>query len=204
MSNYWMPSKWYCLFPSVESCSCRTTILGLYWMNHGTGSTPSSFVSLPATIRFYLFLSQSTVAQPVIPFPDGLRSIAGNPSNKIPPYYANFVCQIGNNQSDFLLGSSFNFPRDCPGGMKTNLFFPQCWDGKNLWLPNTAHLSTAVGNSIKNGPCPWSHPIKLPTLMLEYTWHPEQYFPRVPLAGNLVWANGDTTGYGIHGDFMNA
>jgi hypothetical protein len=87
--------------------------------------------------------------------------------------------------------------------MKTNLLFQQCWNGKDLWLPDSAHVVRPTGGSTKSGACPWSHPIKLPTLLLEYTWRTFEYNPGAPLAGNLAWANGDTTGYGIHGDFVN-
>lgn len=55
----------------------------------------------------------------------------------------------------------------------------------------------------KAGQCPISHPVRLPAILLEYTHLVSQVMPNVPLAGNLVWANGDSTGYGIHGDFVD-
>jgi hypothetical protein len=141
------------------------------------------------------------------PFPDGLRIVTGDPNSKSPPAFAQFVCQAGADGMVRSQGTNFNFNTDCPAGMKVNLFFPQCWDGLNLYLPGSAHMTWPAGgpaSTIKTGGCPWSHPIKLPTLMLEYTFHPESYNPGVALAGNLAWANGDTTGFGIHGDFINA
>lgn len=34
--------------------------------------------------------------------------------------------------------------------------------------------------------------------MLEYTWHAADEHGDEPYKGNVIWANGDTTGYGIH------
>lgn len=37
------------------------------------------------------------------------------------------------------------------------------------------------------------HPVRLPHILLEYVWHVESVAPGVPMKGNLVWSNGDTT-----------
>ena len=49
-----------------------------------------------------------------------------------------------------------------------------------------------------------SHPVKIPAITLEITWRHDQIgHGGEVLAGNLALANGDTTGYGFHGDFTN-
>lgn len=48
-----------------------------------------------------------------------------------------------------------------------------------------------------------SHPVRLPLIMMEITWTPEAVAPGVAMNGKLVFANGDMTGYGLHGDFVN-
>lgn len=61
----------------------------------------------------------------------------------------------------------------------------------------------AAGTDLRNGPCPLSHPVKVPHIQLEVGWFPSEVAPGVALAGHMVWANGDTTGYGYHADFTN-
>ena len=48
----------------------------------------------------------------------------------------------------------------------------RCWDGKNLDSPDhTSHVSyPASGTFESNGPCPATHPVKLPQLMFEVIW----------------------------------
>lgn len=50
--------------------------------------------------------------------------------------------------------------------------------------------------------CPAEFPKKLPTIQFE-TAFDANLFPFTPGRTNWVLANGDTTGFGIHGDFMN-
>lgn len=128
--------------------------------------------------------------------------LAGSPMAKSRVAKADFYCQI---QPDFLNsieGENFNYNRDCPNGMKTDLYFPPCWDGINLWKSDMSHMAYPLG-SVNANSCPISHPVRLPAILLEYTWLVSQVMPNTPLAGNLVWANGDTTGYGVHGDFVS-
>ncbi|KJE05540.1 transmembrane receptor [Cryptococcus gattii NT-10] len=177
-SNYWMPQ--------------------LYFIDNST----NQFVPIYAKIRFYYFLARSSNAEPVISFPKGLRMIAGNPFNKAPTNFASFTCQINEGFTDSLEADNFNFDRDCPYGMKTELFFPPCWDGYNLYKADGSHMAYPSQN-VRDGMCPWTHPIRLPAIQLEYTWRTSYYNPGTVLNGRLAWANGDTTGYGIHGDFVN-
>jgi len=54
-----------------------------------------------------------------------------------------------------------------------------------------------------DGICPWTHPIRVPGIMLEYIWSTRSAGGTQATKGNLAWANGDTTGYGGHADFIN-
>ncbi|KAK4686420.1 hypothetical protein P7C73_g3711, partial [Tremellales sp. Uapishka_1] len=178
-SNYWMPNLYY------------------------HDSSTSKYVPIPAVIRFYYFLGRSSPSELVKPYPKGFRMIAGSPNNKAPTSVATFTCQINSDFTNSIIRTDFNFQRDCPYGMKTELFFPPCWDGVNLYLKDGSHVSYPTGGGTRDGSCPFSHPVRLPAIQLEYTWHVEQYLPGATLAGNMYWANGDSTGYGIHGDFVN-
>ncbi|KAK8850320.1 hypothetical protein IAR55_004237 [Kwoniella newhampshirensis] len=176
-SNYWMPNL---------------------YITNGDGGT---FVPVPAHVRFYYFLGRNSPYQPVSPFPKGLRILTGNPFNKSPTNVATFTCQVNQDFSNSLVANSFNFNRDCPWGMKTELYFPPCWDGVNLYKSDGSHMAWP-DNGVRDGSCPWDHPVRVPAIQLEYTWATSNYNPGQALAGNLAWANGDTTGYGVHGDFV--
>lgn len=182
-SNYWKPN--------------------LYWIDKVSSPGKTQFASLPANARFYYFLNPNNGQDRITLFPDGLRILAGDPFKKTPSNFIGFDCFINPDLSGYLSQDNFNFPRDCPYGMKSTLNMPNCWDGINLWKAGGTHMSYPAGNSYRGGACPYSHPIKIPQIMLEYTWFPSRYMPGAALAGNLAWANGDTTGYGLHGDFVN-
>ena len=59
----------------------------------------------------------------------------------------------------------------CLGGIRSNIVYPTCWDGKNLDSPNHQdHVAYPVNGPaafLNTGDCPASHPIKIPQLMLE-------------------------------------
>ena len=65
------------------------------------------------------------------------------------------------------------FPRQpCPGGIRSNIIFPQCWDGENLDSPDhRAHVTHSVKGPVAfpvvNVTCPASHPVHVPQLMYE-------------------------------------
>jgi hypothetical protein len=181
-SNYWMPK--------------------LFWINNGG----TSYTPIESTHRFYYFLQQNSPVAPVQPFPEGLRILLGDPNSKSPNLKSfGFTCHINPPPYDGDIGSdNFNFERDCPFGFKVTSFFPQCWDGVNLYKSDGSHMAYPAGGSMRVGSCPWSHPIRLPQAMLEFTFVTSGWAPGVPLKGNLAWANGDKTGYGVHADFINA
>lgn len=173
----------------------------LYWVD----DTPSGkqFAPLAVTTRIYYFLSENTGRSNVSLFPDGLRILSGNPNAKQSTGQYAFSCQRNQNLTDIIQGPDFNFDMTCPNGLKTNMYYENCWNGKDLWLPGNAHMSYPTGDSYRNGPCPWSHPVRVPTMMMEAVWHPGDYAPGTNLKGHLAWANGDTTGFGFHADFTN-
>ena len=98
-----------------------------------------------------------------------------------------------------------SFPTtNCPNGLRAQVFFPSCWDGVNLdSADHKSHMSYPA-TSYNNGPCPASHPKHLISLFFEVTWQIDQF--KDMWYGNsppFVWASGDPTGYGFHGDFLN-
>lgn len=179
-SNYWMPQ--------------------LYWVNDD-----GSFVLLDNKPRFYYFLGRNSPYDPVQPFPQGLRMLTGDPNQKTRQMKASFTCHVN---ADLTTGSitqdNFNFNRDCPYGIRIEMTFKSCWNGIDLYKSDNSHV-TDVSNpdSDRTGQCPWTHPIRIPMIMLEMTFRPSGWAPGQATAGHLAWANGDMTGYGIHADFVN-
>ncbi|KAK3312085.1 hypothetical protein B0H66DRAFT_525037 [Apodospora peruviana] len=98
----------------------------------------------------------------------------------------------------------------CLGGIRSNIHFPTCWDGKNLDSPNhqdhVAYPVTGPSTFATTGTCPASHPVKIPQLMLEIVWDTTAFNNKDdwPEDGSqpLVLSTGDSTGYGQHGDYV--
>jgi hypothetical protein len=101
--------------------------------------------------------------------------------------------------NDTIPEQPYMFRTDCYNGLRAQILFPSCWDGHNLYLPNSSHV--AYQAQIGNGGCPPTHPRLLPSLFFEvlyWTVNVDQ-----STGGQFVFAQGDPTGYGFHGDFVN-
>jgi hypothetical protein len=96
----------------------------------------------------------------------------------------------------------------CPSGIMANHRFPTCWDGVNLDSPNHQdHVSYPESGTFESGgPCPASHPIKIPQLLLETVWDTKAFNNKAdwPADGSqpFVWSSGDKTGYSTHADYL--
>lgn len=99
------------------------------------------------------------------------------------------------------------FPNyNCPGGLRVQVFFPSCWDGVNLDSPDhKSHMSYPASGNYNNGPCPASHPVQFISLFYEVLYNTNAFANMWPNANQqpFVFASGDATGYGGHGDFIN-
>ncbi|KLU90340.1 hypothetical protein MAPG_09303 [Magnaporthiopsis poae ATCC 64411] len=99
----------------------------------------------------------------------------------------------------------------CPGGIRSNILFPTCWDGVNLDSPNhkdhVAYPVTGPANFLtRGGACPASHPVRIPQLMYEVHWDTTGFNDRSlwPTDGSqpFVLSMDDPTGLGQHGDYV--
>jgi len=83
-----------------------------------------------------------------------------------------------------------------------------CWDGKNLDSPDhMSHISyPSSGTFESGGPCPATHPVKIPQLFFEVIWDTTKFNDKSlwPEDGSqpFVWSFGDKTGFGNHGDYV--
>ena len=87
---------------------------------------------------------------------------------------------------------------ECPDGLRLELMFPSCWNGKDLTSENhKSHIQFPP--LIKTGDCPDGFPVRMPVLFYETIFDIKQFNNH---SGRFVLANGDFTGYGYHGDFI--
>ncbi|KAL2198278.1 hypothetical protein P885DRAFT_68431 [Corynascus similis CBS 632.67] len=107
-------------------------------------------------------------------------------------------------------GETLDFPKEpCPAGIMSNVRFPTCWDGKNLDSPD--HMSHVAypesGTFESGGPCPSTHPVRIPQLFYEVIWDTTKFnsremWPEDGESQPFVWSQGDSTGFGNHGDYV--
>lgn len=165
--------------------------------------------------------------QKVTAFPKGFRMITGDPMirnkaapqrNSVASYAISFRCwdnprgnsnnsPPGGGQDTLSLPTKF-----CAGGIRSNIFFPTCWDGKTLDPPDhSSHMAfqqgtvdAGMGIIWQQGTCPSTHPVRTPTVLYEIAWDTAPFRDLWPKDGSqpLVMSQGDPTGFGQHGDYV--
>ncbi|TRX90598.1 hypothetical protein FHL15_008571 [Xylaria flabelliformis] len=71
-----------------------------------------------------------------------------------------------------------SFPSEpCPGGIRTTITFPTCWDGVNVDSPDhKSHVAYPITGTFESvGQCPSTHPVRLPQLMYEVMWDTKSF-----------------------------
>ncbi|KAI4216989.1 MAG: hypothetical protein LQ351_000938 [Letrouitia transgressa] len=121
------------------------------------------------------------------------RSFAGTPAADA----VKFLCHEG--ESEPVHG----FPTaPCPGGIRMRLIFPSCSNGELDSADHRSHM--AYPSEIESGECPEGFKLRTPTLLYESVWQTQEFDNMWSGNGNpFVLSNGDPTGFGLHGDFLN-
>ncbi|RGP78004.1 glyoxal oxidase precursor [Fusarium longipes] len=88
---------------------------------------------------------------------------------------------------------------NCKDGIRLEIMFPSCWKGGDAVDSENHKDHVAFPDLVMTGTCPKDYPVRLPSLMYEVIWNTAAYTDR---NGRFVFANGDTTGYGYHADFV--
>jgi hypothetical protein len=166
--------------------------------------------------------------QKVTAFPKGFRMIVGDPmmrnGSRVDPNSAQgkaigFRCWNANFGTDPSWPhpntgplDTFELPKKaCAGGIRSNIFFPSCWNGKDLDpADHASHMAYPTGAPPRDGlffmggGCPSSHPIRMPLLFLEIAWDTRQFNNMWPTDGSqpFVLSQGDPTGFGQHADYV--
>ncbi|KAM0561683.1 hypothetical protein ACHAPJ_002852 [Fusarium lateritium] len=88
---------------------------------------------------------------------------------------------------------------NCKDGLRLEIMFPSCWKGGDAVDSDNHKDHVAFPDLVMTGTCPDDYPVRLPSLMYEVIWNTAAFDDR---NGQFVFANGDTTGYGYHADFI--
>lgn len=87
---------------------------------------------------------------------------------------------------------------NCPDGVRFELMFPSCWNGKDVDSHDQkSHM--AYPSEVMDGVCPEGFETRLVSLFYETIWNTYAF---KDCEGEFVISNGDPTGYGYHGDFI--
>ncbi|KAK6430435.1 hypothetical protein LTR95_013410 [Oleoguttula sp. CCFEE 5521] len=140
-------------------------------------------------------------------FPKDFRMLAGDPFQR---NYTGLQAAPGNAVSFVCLdysGTSKQYNEipnvNCPDGLRAQIYFPSCWNGDLDSADHKSHMAYPSGH-YDNGRCPSTHPKHLVSIFYEVIYSIDQF--KNDWYGNshpFVFAQGDKTGYGFHGDFVN-
>jgi len=148
------------------------------------------------------------------PPPKGLRMIAGNMKATDNSVYNNtgFTChpRTGSTRTTWPRTAEIPSGKNCEAGddLMFSVFFPQCWDGKNLDSPNhkdhmayVSHRPVAPPNDFY---CPATHPVAIPdiTVNVHYTVLPTDDLSKWRLSSDNYPFNGKNAGYSAHSDYV--
>jgi len=132
-------------------------------------------------------------------FPYGFRMVAGNPARRtnneslFEDQAVDIVCLGGN------VPEGPGFPKSRCDRMRAQVYFPSCWDGKNVDTPNHKdHVAYPAKGAYNGGVCPPTHPVALFSIFFEFFFETNTYTD----FNRFAWSCGDATGYGFHGDFI--
>jgi Domain of unknown function (DUF1996) len=177
---------------SPSSCGrgMGTSDLSAYWvpslMNKNADGT-SSVVKTDQTNVVYYRRPGGGMGPGVLPFPAGLRMIAGNAK-------ATSDQSVSIVQWNCVGGDDTPEMHACPGGsqpMHVSLIFPSCWDGVHL---DSADHKSHMAYAAADGTCPADHPVSLPEVTFEV------YFTGIAGGPDYYLASGGI--YSWHGDFI--
>jgi len=160
-------------------------------------------------VVYYLF--DSPLPKNFVVFPDDFRMLSGNTdlrtynASSFAQQAVTFICLDFNGVS-----TRYNQlpPQGCPSGIRSQINFPSCWNGKDLDSPNHESHVAFPSQGPDQGTCDDpAYPYTLPRIFMEVYWNTGGFYTNGEEPMNstqpFVFANGDETGYGYHADFVN-
>ena len=198
---------------SLMAANCTTCSVqadkSAYWTPQLFYQFPnSSLTMVPNSGMVVYYLGRGKDVANAVPFPQGYKVLSGDPTMR--SYDSTTMTYLnGRPVADRVSFNCIHYDKpipetpgmnntDCPQGLRAQIQFPSCWDGVNAFLPGSKHVTYM--SQIDNGECPPTHPKQLPHLFYEVMYSVDKLNGQ---GGQFIFAYGDTTGYGFHGDFMN-
>ncbi|KAH6912096.1 hypothetical protein BKA70DRAFT_825592 [Coprinopsis sp. MPI-PUGE-AT-0042] len=144
-------------------------------------------------------------------FPDDFRMLSGDPTlrafneSDFSQRAITFLCLDFNGESK----RTNELPHArCPQGIRAEVNFPSCWDGTDIDSPNHRSHMAFLSSGPDSGTCEDpAYPVTVPRIFLEVYWYTQAFDELRGQARSpdqpFVFATGDPTGYGFHGDFFN-
>jgi hypothetical protein len=132
--------------------------------------------------------------------PEGLHMVAGDPSRRIPPDNDHDFANTAIDMSciDGTSGEKHGFPTSWCKQIRAQVYFPSCWDGVNVdSADHKSHVAYPAIGQFNFGVCPATHPKAIFSIFFEFYFETGNYTDL-----KFVYANGDPTGFGYHGDFF--
>jgi hypothetical protein len=189
MSNYWTPE----LYVHKKDGTFQP-VPGMGDPRDTTGGMAVYYLQRP-----------SPATEKLTAFPAGFRMLAGDSYKRsggtdLATQGISFAC-LGANKPETNNMPSYN----CPDGLRAQVFFPSCWNGRDLDSPDhKSHMAYPNSTNYNNGPCPSTHPVHMISLFFEILYDTSPFLDQWTGSQHpFVFANGDATGYGYHGDFLN-
>lgn len=112
------------------------------------------------------------------PFPPGFRMVSGNqklrssydnvlipgPNRRKLHDRASFTCLDGTGHAE----EPWLYKTDCKDGLRVQMHFQSCWNGKDLYKPDNSHVEYM--SDLDNGICPSTHSIPLIKMFYEFLY----------------------------------
>ncbi|KAK6439478.1 hypothetical protein LTR95_004311 [Oleoguttula sp. CCFEE 5521] len=187
-SAYWSPTLYY-EYPNGSFIETAHGGGVVYYLGRGPGQNDT--VPFPPG---FMVLSGDKAARSYdnATFTYGTADYPGRPvADRI-----SFACLDGLYQPE----QPYMYKTDCQDGMRAQVHFQSCWNGKDLYKPDNSHV--AYQSRIDDGICPPTHPVQIPHIFLEINYQVNDIPEKTP-DGRFVFSQGDPTGYGFHADFQN-
>ncbi|KAK4444540.1 hypothetical protein QBC34DRAFT_442497 [Podospora aff. communis PSN243] len=206
-SNYWTASIY---FQSPENGTFRRV------PQMANGRLNGTLLEQDGGLTVYYMRPFSGSNKKTTVFSKGFRMISGDPSYRTKPAGPLYNCHRCLSKSERIMGGNgapcdrsdtSEFPnKPCPGGIRTTIIFPSCWDGKNVDSPDhRSHVAYSGTSNLAGDKCPASHPVRIPQVMYEIMYDTSEFAnPEYYKNGKqpLVYSFGDRTGHGNHGDYL--
>jgi hypothetical protein len=143
----------------------------------------------PLTADRLVATYQARFKNRVEPFPRGLKMVSGKAMAMVPQQLSTVEWSCNDDVSH---ASSSVIPSCLDKPLTLTVWFPDCWNGRDLDSPNhIGHMEFSSG-----GKCPDSHPVPVPGLKETVFWPEEKSAKGLTLSA----MNSTMTG---HADFMN-